>query len=318
MIHRLLNQLHKSGIIGINRRNIDYVSKYNPRHLYPLVDDKLSTKMLAIQAGITVPELYAVVTITRQARDIHTLLKNHSSFVVKPAQGTGGNGVVIIIGRAKNGYRTLGGRIMSKEALENHIIEILSGIYSLGGHPDKALFEYTVQLDPFFRNITYQGMPDIRIIVFLGVPVMSMVRLPTHLSNGKANLHQGAIGVGIDIATGTTTTGVWHNDSITEHPDTGVEIAGMKMPHWKNLLNLSARCYELTKLGYQGIDIVFDKEKGPMLLELNARPGLNIQIANRAGLLPRLKLVEQMYKTLKSPEDRISFVLNYFSANIDE
>jgi alpha-L-glutamate ligase-like protein len=139
---------------------------------------------------------------------------------------------------------------------------------------------------------------------------MSMMRLPTHLSNGKANLHQGAIGVGIDIATGITTTGVWFNDIITEHPDTGIEITGIKIPNWENLLNLAARCYQLTGLGYQGIDIVIDRDKGPMLLELNARPGLNIQIANCAGLLPRLKIVEQRYKELNTLEERVSFIQN--------
>lgn len=311
MIPKLIKQLHKLGIVGINRRNIDYISKYNKRCLYPLVDDKLLTKKLAIQAGINVPELYAVVTVNHQARDIHAILKKHSTFVVKPAHGSGGNGIIVIAGHSKKGYRTLGRTIMSEESLENHILEILSGVFSIGGHADSALVEYTVQLDPFFRDLTYQGLPDIRIIVFLGVPVMSMMRLPTHLSNGKANLHQGAIGVGIDIATGITTTGVWFNDIITEHPDTGIEITGIKIPNWENLLNLAARCYQLTGLGYQGVDLVIDRDKGPMLLELNARPGLNIQIANCAGLLPRLKIVEQHYKELNSLEERVSFIQKY-------
>ncbi|MBM4055157.1 MAG: alpha-L-glutamate ligase-like protein [Planctomycetes bacterium] len=313
MFPHLIRQFRKVGIVGINRRNLDYVSKYNPRHLYPLVDDKYLTKMLAIKAGINVPELYTVVTINHQAQDIHSILKKHATFVVKPAQGTGGNGVLIINGHSKRGYRTLSRMIISEEALENHILEILSGVFSLGGHPDKVLVEYTVQLDPFFKDLTYQGMPDIRIIVFLGVPIMSMMRLPTHLSNGKANLHQGAIGVGINIATGITTNGVWFNDVITEHPDTGVEISGICLPNWQNLLNLAARCYELSGLGYQGVDIVIDRNKGPMLLELNARPGLNIQIANQKGLLPRLKLVEQHYKELNTLEERISFIQKYFT-----
>ena len=64
-------------------------------------------------------------------------------------------------------------------------------------------------------------------------------------------------------------------------------------------MNLAARSYELTGLGYQGVDLVLDKDKGPLILELNARPGLNIQIANRAGLLTRLQLVEQHAPSLK-------------------
>ena len=39
------------------------------------------------------------------------------------------------------------------------------------------------------------------------------------------------------------------------------------------------------QLGYVGVDIVLDANYGPMVLEANARPGLNIQIANNQGLL---------------------------------
>ena len=39
--------LSKIGVLGMNRRNVSYISRYNPRHLFPLVDDKLQTKELA-------------------------------------------------------------------------------------------------------------------------------------------------------------------------------------------------------------------------------------------------------------------------------
>ena len=97
-------------------------------------------------------------------------------------------------------YRKVDGLLLNPEEVGYHLFNIISGIYSLGGQPDKALIEYRVQFDPIFEAISYQGVPDIRVIVFLGVPVMSMVRLPTRMSGGKANLHQGAIGAGIDIA----------------------------------------------------------------------------------------------------------------------
>jgi alpha-L-glutamate ligase-like protein len=180
-------------------------------------------------------------------------------------------------------------------------------MYSLGGQPDKVLIEYRVHFDPIFEAISYQGVPDIRVIVFLGVPVMSMVRLPTRMSGGKANLHQGAIGAGIDITNGTTLTAVWRNNIVTEHPDTGNPVTGVRIPHWDMLLHIAARCYELTGLGYIGVDLVLDKDKGPLILELNARPGLSIQIANRSGLLPRLKLVEHHHSGLQNLADRLEF-----------
>jgi alpha-L-glutamate ligase-like protein len=201
---------------------------------------------------------------------------------------------------------------LNPEEVAYHLFNIISGMYSLGGQPDKALVEYRVQFDAIFEALSYQGVPDVRVIVFLGVPVMSMVRLPTRMSGGKANLHQGAIGAGIDITNGTTLTAVWRNDIIDEHPDTGNPVTGVQIPLWDTLLNIAARCHELTGLGYIGVDLVLDKDKGPLILELNARPGLNIQIANRSGLLPRLKLVEQHHTDLATVDDRLEFSKHYF------
>lgn len=311
-MNRLAKRLHEVGVLGINRRNAEYTLRYNPRRLYPLVDDKLRTKELALRSGLAVPELFAVVEIEKQVRHLHDSISAHSEFVVKPARGSGGDGILVIAGRAKKMYRKINGTLMTEQDLELHVSKILSGIYSLGGEQDRAIVESRVRFDPIFEPICYQGVPDIRIIVFLGVPVMSMVRLPTRMSDGRANLHQGAIGAGIDVRSGTTLTAVWQNNVIEEHPDTGIEVTGIRIPGWDNLLSLAAGCYELTGLGYQGVDIVLDKDKGPLVLELNARPGLNIQIANRAGLFSRLKLVEHNLEGLGDVESRVDFAKKHF------
>lgn len=310
---KLARQLKKMGVLGLNQRNTQYTLSWNPRRFYPLVDDKLRTKELALKAGISVPELYGVVETEFQRRNLHPLLDKYNDFVVKPSRGSGGNGILVISGRSKKMYRRVDGMLMNHEELEHHVSNILSGMYSLGGQPDAAMIEYRVQFDPVFEAISYQGVPDIRIIVFFGIPVMSMVRLPTRMSGGRANLHQGAVGVGIDMGTGTTLTGVWINDIVTEHPDTGNMVTGIKIPYWERLLELAAGCHELTELGYVGVDMVLDRTRGPMILEMNARPGLNIQIANRSGLLSRLKLVEQVYKDLKTVEERVDFATQRFS-----
>jgi alpha-L-glutamate ligase-like protein len=308
-----LIKLFRKKVLSINKRNARYILKYNRRHLYPLVDDKLRTKKLAFEAGMTVPELYAVIEMQHQIRHLPTYLEPHSDFVIKPAYGTGGNGILVINGRKKGKYRKPNGFIITKSDLKHHVSNILSGMYSLGGHPDKAIIEYRVKFDPVFEAISYMGVPDIRIIVFLGVPVMAMVRLPTHMSDGKANLHQGAVGAGINLISGNTLSAVWNDELIDEHPDTGNSVIGITIPQWDEFLHLATRCYELTGLGFQGIDMVLDREKGPMILELNARPGLNIQIANKDGLLKRLRMVEKNHEQLKSIEERINFAKKQFS-----
>jgi alpha-L-glutamate ligase-like protein len=314
MIVSVLKKLKAAGVLGINQRNCDYTLAYNPRHLYPLVDDKLQTKKMAREAGLNVPELYGVVEIEHQIAGLGDYLKQFRDFVVKPAQGTGGDGIIVVTGRVGEHYRRTGGRLMPIEEMGHHVSSILSGLYSLGGHNDKAIIEARVRFDPVFEAISFQGVPDIRIIVFLGVPVMAMVRLPTSASDGKANLHQGAIGAGIDIASGITMTAVWHNDVIERHPDTNNPVTGIQVPHWRDLMDIAARCYELTGLGYFGVDLVLDNEQGPMILELNARPGLNIQIANRRGLLHRLKLIEQHAAGLKDVESRLDFARDKIAA----
>ncbi len=290
----LAKRLSASGVLGINARNCRYILRHNPRHMYPSVDDKLATKRLAIAAGLPVPELYGVITSHHDVRRLPELVAGHRDFVIKPAHGSGGDGILVVSARVRDGsaYRLVDGTIMDGDDIGHHLSNMLSGQYSLGGHRDIALIEYCVKFDPIFSECAYRGIPDIRVIVFRGYPVMAMLRLPTRRSHGKANLHQGAVGAGLDLATGKTICAVIGNSVVTEHPDTGAVIAGRQIPRWEYLLDFAARCHELTGLGYLGVDIVLDRDLGPMLLELNVRPGLNIQIANRCGLGDRLRAIE--------------------------
>jgi len=291
--------------MGLNERNADFILPYNARHNYPLVDNKLLTKELAEQAGIPVPKLYGVVEIVHQIEELSEQLVTYDDFVVKPAHGSGGEGILIVTGRHDGRYRKANGASMDEEELGHHISNILGGMYSLGGLPDSALIEYRVKFDPIFSNISFQGVPDIRTLVFRGVPLLAMIRLPTRLSDGKANLHQGAIGVGIDLATGRTFSGVWHERPVQQHPDTGGNLAGRVIPYWDEILAMTAKCHDFAGLGFIGVDIVLDEDQGPMMLEMNARPGLSIQLANRIGLLPRLRHVETLVAVPESIAERV-------------
>ncbi|MGQ3890747.1 alpha-L-glutamate ligase-like protein [Legionella sp. CNM-4043-24] len=289
----IYQRLRKKGILSINQRNSDYVLRYNERKRYPLVDDKIKTKRLAMAAGIAVPTLFELIETEHQIKHIESILEPYKDFVIKPAHGAGGDGILVITDRVFGRYRQINGKLVTTQELQHHLSSLLSGAYSLGGHADYAIVEHRVSVDPVFKEVSYEGIPDIRIITLLGYPAMAMVRLPTRLSGGKANLHQGAIGVGVNMANGKTLGGVFHNDPIDFHPDTLNPIVGIKVPWWDEILNIAAGCYELTGLGYLGVDIVLDKDHGPLMLELNARPGLNIQIANREGGLLRYKAIEQ-------------------------
>jgi len=306
--------LRERGVLGLNARNGEFMLPWNPRRFYPLVDDKVLTKTLAREHGVSVPEVYAIIEIPRQIRELKAQVAKHEEFVVKPARGSGGEGIIVVTGRTQEGYRKIDGSSIDDHELAFHISNILAGIFSLGGTPDKALVEYRVNFDPVFDAVTYKGVPDVRVIVFLGVPVMAMVRLPTRKSGGRANLHQGALGTGVDMATGKTLTAVLGTRIVDVHPDTGVPVSGIQIPHWQTMLEIATRSYELTGLGYQGVDIVLDRELGPMVLELNARPGLAIQMANRAGLRTRLEAVLRDRDGLQSAAERIAYARERFAA----
>ena len=182
------------------------------------------------------------------------------------------------------------GSIITTSDLKNHTRNILDGSYSLSGIPDVAFFEERLKLLKLFKPYAFKGIPDIRIIVFNKMPIMAMLRLPTKDSHGKANLAQGAIGVGIDLASGVTTTAVAGKQKIIEYlPGTRLLLSGIKIPYWMDILTLAVRSQDISGLGFLGVDVAIDNERGPVILELNARPGLSIQVANLDGLKGRLR-----------------------------
>lgn len=304
--------LDRLGVLGINARNLEYLFPSNPRRLYKLADSKLETKRIAREVGVAIPETYGVIRFQNEVRRLPEIAGDRA-FVIKPASGSGGDGIVVIKGKDADGYRKVSGQFIRLNDLQYHIHNILSGMFSLSGSTDTAIIEYAVRFDPVFSAVAYQGVPDIRIIIYRGVPVMAMLRLPTQISDGKANLHRGGVGVGIDLATGKTTTGIQHNRYIEAHPETGHSLREIEIPHWEQILQMSARMSDKTEFGYLGVDIVLDEDLGPLLLEINARPGLSIQISNRIGLRPRLDAVEASLAKLSSTDEKIAFAKQTFA-----
>ena len=303
-------KLHSMGVLGINSRNINYVMRYNPRYLYPLVDDKLETKEAALKAGINVPKLYSVIKFNYQLKTLGDLLDTYQKVAIKPAHGSGGKGIMVLKGKVGKLYRKPNDELVDLNTIKHYISNILSGMYSISGLTDKAFLEYGIQFDPFFNNICFKGVPDIRIVVFRGVPITAMARLPTLKSNGKANLHQGAIGVGVNISTGLTTYGVFSNQVTKVHPDTHYSIHGLEIPNWQKIIEIAVKCADTVGLGYLGVDIVLDQTLGPLMLELNARPGLSVQIANQQGLQKSLEYIDRLEYLPKDPQARIELGRN--------
>lgn len=308
-------ELEAKGVVGINMRNARFVLPNNPRRLYDLVDNKIRAKGLAQQRGIAVPETYAIVHSPKEIRRLHRMLGEQDSFVVKPARGSGGKGILVISSKEGDRFVKPSGAMVTREELRFHMQNIIAGLYSLAGKRDVGLVEYRVKPARIMTELSFQGAPDVRVVIYKGYPVMAMLRASTRESDGRSNLHQGALGIGVDIATGRTVHAVHHGRSITVHPDLKVPLIGVQLPEWDRILEIAVTCQQMTGLGYLGVDMMIDEERGPMMIEVNARPGLAIQLANGVGLLKRLKPAEDQAEQHPHQElgERIAFSRNAFA-----
>ncbi len=327
MINNLLHRKDRE-ILGINRRNQLYIRPNNPPSAKRIADNKLVTKTVMAKVGIKTPELYKVIRSKNQLKhlDWESLPK---SFVVKPNRGTAGTGIIVFYGQRKNHLEWIrpSGQTMNVQDLKTHMDKILDGNFSMGERSDVVIIEERVKIDNVLKKYSYKGVPDVRLIVYNRVPVMAMVRLPTKVSDGKANLHAGGICAGIDIASGLTTYAMHlKGKSIIEDTYESLEttidltenlpLSGIKIPFWDKILEMSVMCQDSSGLGYIGVDIVIDRDKGPMVLELNARPGLGIQTANNAGLRQRLERVEGL--KIKSIKHGIRVAKSLFGGEVEE
>lgn len=272
----------RSRVLGINRRNLDFVFKDHFPGRFRELDDKLATKRRLEAAGIPCPRTLAVIRDRADLSRLKTVLEDLDQLVVKPACGSGGNGI-LVLERHGDTWRRLSGETLSLDGIRSHVEQILAGAFSMDESQDTAILEERINAHPFFLSLFREGLADIRIVLHRGKPIQAMCRLPSSASEGKANLHSGGVGLGIDVESGGTLGGVCEGLTVDAHPDSGIPLAGLVIPEWEACLETAIAASGVVDVEYLGVDIVLDRDQGPMVLELNARPGLDIQIANREG-----------------------------------
>ena len=278
-------------ILGINGRNVRVVYRHNARKDFPIADDKILAKTWLTKAGVPVPETIAIAGDFSDLTKLVDAVAEHDDFVLKPANGSGGGGIVVLVRRDGTGWRTAGGRTLDRAALRRHAADILFGSFTLDV-PDRVLAEQRLVPHETLATMFPDGLSDVRVITLRGVAAAAMLRVPTRGSGGRANLHQGAIGLGVDLASGRTTRARHRGRAITVHPDTQAPLVGVQLPHWAEILDVSRRSAAAVPLGYLGVDVGIDARRGPVVLEINKRPGLEIQNVNGFGLRPILESIE--------------------------
>jgi len=274
-------------VLNMNQRNLEYIYPNNARSDFPIADNKLLTKKVLTKVGVSVPETYVSFSSFFEMRNMAQDLAAFETFVIKPAQGSGGGGILVMGSKYKDGWKTLGGSYYTLAELKKHIADIIFGVYSFG-LSDHAIIEAKIEQHEALNQLSPFGLTDVRMILCQHQPVLSMLRVPTKESDGKANLHQGALGVGIDIETGLATYATHYGEAIECHPDTQVSLQEFSLPFWQKIVQMSIKSAESVPLKYLGVDLVVSTDK-PLVLEVNVRPGIEIQNANMIGMRKILK-----------------------------
>jgi alpha-L-glutamate ligase-like protein len=286
-------------------RNREFVGKYNPPDVMALLS-KDAAKALLMPLGVPVATTYMILHERSDIEKFRSWLSEHEKFVLKPGSGYGGEGIMLVKGKTGETYDTSFGPRTGSQIV-THAFSIIEGQFH-GGREDSAVVEELLVQSEAIRGIVPIGLADIRVISFLGYPVMAMIRIPTELSGGKANIHMGAVAAGVRISTGTIVHSVWTGLPSPDHPDTGARLLGHKIPSWDEVLEVASEAQSLVGIGFAGVDIALDQNKGPIVMEVNRRPGLEIQNANAAGLLRRLRTIEKLPRRELRVEERVRTV----------
>jgi len=277
-----LKQCGTLPVLGMNHRNLGYIYPSNSRRDFPIADDKIRTKEILAKAGVPVPETYKIYSHFFEFLNLEEDLKQYPEFVIKPSQGSGGGGIIVVTGSEGGDWKSIGGTTYTPSGLKKHLSDIIFGVYSFD-LTDRALIEARIVQHDDMNELSPFGLADVRMILYQDEPVLCMTRIPTKASEGRANLHQGAVGAGIDLDTGRTFHAVLKGEPVEHHPDTGVPLIGRRIPFWDEVVAVSRLVGKAVPLKYLGADISISKA-GPVLLEINVRPGLEIQNANLRGL----------------------------------
>lgn len=285
---RFRSILGNGPVLGMNSRNRNYVNQLNSTELLDLAADKLRSKDILKEAGVPVAKTYADCKSFRELPEFMQTLSDLGAFALKPNRGSQGNGIMIIRGRDGKNFVTASGKTRTPEDMSRHVGEILNGSFSQSGDEDYAYVEPLLTQHEGLSSLSDFGLSDIRVILHKQRPVSAMLRLPTEKSGGKANLHQGAVGLAIDIETGKVTNAALRGTNTDAHPDTGAGLIGFKIPKWREIIEISKASAEAIPLGYIGVDICIDQDRGPLVLEVNGRPGIEIQNVQQKGLVESL------------------------------
>jgi hypothetical protein len=274
----------------LSRRKAERLNdKLNARSNWVLVDDKLICQSRLEQAGLPVPKVHAVFSphprtclsspVYQGAEQIRDFLERADfPLFMKPIADGQGNRCRRIESWDGSSLKTFLGKVpMSK---------LLEWVEQDSPFGDAGLFlSEVIQPHPDLRD-WHSSTSTVRIGVLLTpsgpVILRTSIRIPVgHQVKDNFDPSEG-INMAAQVApesgvVGNAVSGFGVTErAFTHHPDSGVPIAGLQLPHWQR-----AREVVLTGsllfpgLKFQHWDIALT-ESGPVVLEVNVRGGIQL------------------------------------------
>ncbi len=332
------------GILWLNKRNINYIKKRNPKKQIRLANSKYHTKKFLAERGIPVPQTLWVIKNRKKLFQYNFNKFKTENFVVKPNQWSKWRWIFIIKKlKEREANNTLKGQwsrhkwlkkrreiiysykeelfnnqlfIVNKKKLSDRwlkqqLVSIIDGQYSIGSKNDVILIEELVKPSKEFLPFCEHGLADIRIICFNLVPIAAMLRMPTKKSGGKANLAQWGIGFGVDISSGKIVSMKnkkrIHYESF---PEEFTSFFHKKINNRDDMLLYSSSIQYFTNIGFIGLDRVLTPQ-WPKILEINARAWIEIQNITLKPLESILSKIEDL--NISTPEKGVEIAKSLFS-----
>lgn len=211
--------------------------------------------------------------------DLCKFLSGKEFIIAKPVKGSCGKGIEKYRVADFAGAEQIYNELINKEQflIEEYIVQ----------HPKmQQLYPYSVNTVRI-ATINHNGCQNV---------LYAFVRIG---NNGAIvdNLNSGGMTAPVNVETGEVThPGYDKNEKVYfNHPVTGTQIVGFKIPNWQQAKNICLdACKQIEQVGYIGWDVCITPN-GVLLIEANEYPGHDIlQLPchlnkNKIGMLPQFK-----------------------------
>ena len=121
---------HMHSVLGMNQRNRELIDVWNPKMHRKLADDKVLAKELMESVGIPLGKTYAVIETLHEVSRFPASLENRPEFVIKPARGRAGIGIVVLTRRTSSTWLDPSGKEWSAGEVRQRLANITFGDYS--------------------------------------------------------------------------------------------------------------------------------------------------------------------------------------------